>query len=233
MVHPERLEDVVVDVALVRLAGDPLHDVAGQGGAVVRVRGNRTGGKQQRARVLLEISFRCLQAVWIQGDDVLQPLLEAAPVVHQVKEGDRLATRGRDFEVQVVIDIALQVEFALLDQLHDCRPGEEFGRRADPGHAPLRVHGDLLLDIRIAVARLEEDASVLHDRDDGPRNVAVLQPICQKAVEPGCNIRGGQLVRRVGGGRSAVRPWRRPLVRGGCCLVRIGSRGMGDAHHHG
>jgi hypothetical protein len=61
---------------------------------------------------------------------------------------------------------------ALLDQLHDRRPGEEF--RCGPGsdHRPLGIHGDLPADVRIAEPFLEEDISVLHYGNDTAGNIA-------------------------------------------------------------
>ena len=36
---------------------------------------------------------------------------------------------ARNFEVQVLGDVGIEIELSLLDQLHDCRRGEQFRNR--------------------------------------------------------------------------------------------------------
>ncbi len=135
--------------------------------------------------------------MWVHRQQVLEPLLEPAAVIHQVEQRDRPGPRRRHLEVEIVIDIAIEIELALLHQLHDRRPGKELRGRADAGHHPLRIHGAPLLHIGIAIARLIENLAILHDRYHGARDVAAFQPIRQQPVQPRLRIRRGQLVPRV------------------------------------
>ena len=182
MRHPQRAQDVIVDIARVRLAADSLDNITGERGTVVGVRRNRPGGKQQGTRMLFQIDFLRLQPLGIQGKDVLETLLKAAAVIHQIQQRDGLAAGRGDFEIQVVIDIAIQIELALLHQLHDRGPRKQLGRGADPGQDLLGVHGNLAGHIGVAVAGLEKDFAVFDDDDHGPGDIAVLEPVAHQPI---------------------------------------------------
>ena len=62
----------------------------------------------------------------ILGHDVLGLLFEAGHVLHEVSHRDRLAFPQRYLEVEILIHVRVEVDLALLDELHHRRPGEEF-----------------------------------------------------------------------------------------------------------
>src|ERR1019366_9697616 len=107
------------------LTGHALDNVASQSSAVVGVGGNFSRGKQRRALVMLEIVFGGDELLGVVRQDRLKALLETGAVRHQIAHGDRLRRTAVYLEVQVVIDVAIEIEFALFDQLHDRGPGEK------------------------------------------------------------------------------------------------------------
>ena len=76
----------------------------------------------------------------------------------------------------------------LLDQLHDRSPGEQLRDRARAEQRLVRVDGQLLLDVRVAEAFLQQDLAVLHDHDDAAGDVAAREGVGQEAVEPGFEV---------------------------------------------
>ncbi len=107
----------------------------------------------------------------------------------------------------VLIDGRVEIELALLDQLHHRRFGEQLADRAGPEQRALGIHGPAFLDIVVAVALLQQDFAVLHDDDDASRDVTSLQFEVQKAIEPGLEVgareRGSRCRRRLGDGGFA------------------------------
>ena len=63
-------------------------------------------------------------------DEVPNGFLEAGRMRHDVAHRDRLAVARRNLEIEVGVDVRVEVDLALLDQLHDRGPGEQLGHRA-------------------------------------------------------------------------------------------------------
>ncbi len=139
------------------------------------------------------------------GNQFLDLLLEARRVRHEVTHGDRLAVGARrNLEVEVLVDVGVEVDLALFDQLHDRGPGEQLRDRARTEQRLVRVDGQLLLDVRVAEALLQQDLAVLDDHDDAAGDVAARERVGQEAVEPGFEVLAREL--RRGGRRPAPRP---------------------------
>src|SRR5262249_47578564 len=120
MRHAKWLEDVAVHIFGERLAGYALDDVAGEGHPGVR------GGRDVAARIKARRQGpREPGAEWLRhrmsGEHALHMFLEAGAMRQQTPQGDRDATRGRrNVEIEIGVDVAVEIELALLDQLHHC-----------------------------------------------------------------------------------------------------------------
>ena len=84
----------------------------------------------------------------------------------QITQRDRSPECRRNRKIQVGIHIAIQVELALLDELHDCRPGKQLGHRARSEQGCLRINGPAGFLIGEPIALLKKDPAILdHDND--------------------------------------------------------------------
>ena len=163
--HPERIEDVLLHVAEVVLAGGALDDRAQHAPAVARVVVLLAGFEQQR--VGLKDGEPLEHRLVVAG--VVDLRLDVPFVVPNARQmagklacrnGVRLLRKRRD----VFLDRRIQVQLALLVQQ------AERGRRDRLGHAPDahlggRPHGLALLEIRKAEAFGPDDSAVDEDRD--------------------------------------------------------------------
>jgi hypothetical protein len=120
---------------------------------------------------------------------------------HYVAKSDGLGEGCGNLVVEIVVDVAIQVELALLHQLHYRGPCEELGDR--PGTKKRSVDGDrgLLLDIGISVAFGEENSAILDDGDDDASDVVGGQLLRHDAVQKGTDVIGGE---RVGAGAGRL-----------------------------
>ncbi len=67
------------------------------------------------------------QVIGTQRKELEKPVFETRRMGQQVPEGDRLWIGIRDTKVEIGVDIRVQVQLALLDELHHRRPGEQLG----------------------------------------------------------------------------------------------------------
>jgi hypothetical protein len=67
-----------------------------------------------------------------EGCKLLDGFFESRRVRHQVFHGDGLVERRRNLEVEIVVHAAVEVDLALLGELHHGRPGEGLGNRPRP-----------------------------------------------------------------------------------------------------
>ena len=192
--HVQRLEDVLLDVVVEILPRHPLHDVAGQAAAVVGIGHQLARREDPRRQMGLQVMLE-VDRLAVGGDEVARGVLEARGVRHQVAQRDRLALERRDPEIQVVVDVAVQVQLARLHQLHHRGPGEQLGRRADAERRVLRRRHGLLLQVVMAVAPGEDHLAVLDHRDHAAGHVAALQRERHQAVEEARQVLGGERVR--------------------------------------
>src|ERR1700733_5714368 len=101
---------------------------------------------------------------------------------HQIPQRYRLRIRSGNFYVEIIIDIAIQVQLALLDQLHDRSPREQFGDRPRPEESPVGSDRCFLRNIGVAISLLEKYVSILHYNNDCACNVLLLQLEWQDAI---------------------------------------------------
>ena len=101
---------------------------------------------------------------------------------HQIAHGDRLGIRGGNLEIQIVVDVAVEVDFALFDLLHYGGPGEELGNRSGTEQG-LRRNRRPLLDIGKPISLFNQDLAILDDDDRGAGDVLPLQLHRDQAIE--------------------------------------------------
>jgi hypothetical protein len=98
-------------------------------------------------------------------------------VGHGIPQGDGLAEGRRDLEVEVGVDVLVQVELALLDQLHHRGPGEQFGDRAGPKQRAVGIDQLLSFEVGVAIALLEEDLAVLDHHHHSAGDISSLKRV--------------------------------------------------------
>ena len=203
--HAERLEDVLLDVLVERLARNDLDDVPAQRRGPVRIRRVRAiaevGRRRPHARRLVRRQpFAERQQIFGRAREQVADaaVLEAAGVRHDVAHLHRLGEGRVDLEIlQVRVDVGIEIDLALLDQLHDRRPGEQLRDRAGTEQRLRRIHRRALLRVLVAVALLEEHLAVLHDDDRGAGDRARLHLRVHEAVDERFHFfDGGRAARR-------------------------------------
>ena len=158
VLHAECAEYVLLDIVVEWLTRHTRDDVAGQVQPVVRVGRNfprRIDPIRDAEHVIAQRLRRVVACIG--------RLLEARRVRQQIAQSDRLAERRRNLEIQVFVDIAIQVELALLDQLHHSRRSESLRDRCNAHDTAPWIHRDAGRDIGIPVALLEQHLALLDD----------------------------------------------------------------------
>ena len=173
MLHRERGEDVLRDVAFVALAGDGLHQQPQRDIARIAVLPGRADrlrelGRAEAADLLLQRAVTHIPAG--RHLAVAHAPWQPAGVVEQVAHGDARGGRGiGDAEAgQVALHGRVELELAGLDQLHDGQGGEGLRRRADH-EGGLGRHG-APGGVSLAEALQVDDAVALHDGERDPRH---------------------------------------------------------------
>ena len=115
---------------------------------------------------------------------------------HQISQGDRFAIPRRNFEIEILVDVGIKVEFSSLDELHDRSPGEELGNRARPKQGELRIDWFLCSNVGIAKAAFGQRLTVFDDDDHGPRNTPGFHRIRHEPIEPRIDVGLGQIMSR-------------------------------------
>ena len=201
--HAERAEDVGRHVLVERLAGHALHDVAGQRRAVIGVAGDPAGREDPCRQAADQVVAQPRNALRVLEEQVRLHGLEAGGVREQVAHGDRLAEGGGDPEIQVPVEVRVEVDPALLDELHHRRPGDRLGGGAGARQGALGVEGKAALEVGVPVAPGEDRLAALHDGDRGAGDPQLFELARQEAVEEG--VQPGEPAGPGGGGRPGGR----------------------------
>jgi hypothetical protein len=128
------------------------------------------------------------------GSRTAQPILETGGVRHQVTHPDRLGKRRRYREVEVRSDVCVEVEFPLLDELHDGGPREGLGNRRDAEERLFRVCSRTCFEIGIAVTFLEEHVAIPNDRYHHTHELVLTPFDRERRVEVRRHVRAVDLV---------------------------------------
>ena len=195
VLHAQWREDMPRNVRVERLARDALDDVAGEARAIVRISWSRSRRVYALGHPSLQEGVERYVIFLVKRDQVLDRFLETRRVRHQVEHSDGLTVIGRDFEVDVLVDVRVEIDFAELDLLHHRGPGEELGNRSGAEQRRCWIDFFPFGNVGVAVAARRKDLPVLDDDHDGAGNIAFADGIRNKAVEPRIDVVGGQGVR--------------------------------------
>ena len=204
--HPERREDVLLDVVRVRLAGGQLDEVTGKGVAVVRVRRVLAGRTDAAGDVVGDLVGQAGQRRALRGEDAVHLVFEARGVCEQVEQCHRTAGEGvGELELrQVPVDVGMQVELAPRDELQGRGGRERLAHGVDQELGAVRVDLGFGLDARHAVTGREHLLPARDDHHGGAGDVRGGQ-FCGQRVED---------LRRLGGVHRCLSLWR------GLCRLR-------------
>ena len=188
--HPQRPEDLLLDVALERCAGDRFDDQSGQGMAVVavdediprRVRPQRHLRSQVPAQGFDHQRIGVTRVSWV---------LEARRVSQQVGQRHGVGEDVLQFERrEVLIDVGVQVEPPPLDELHHRGGHERPGSRAEPHHGRFRVYKRSRLQVSVAIPPGVDQLAPLDKHEGQTWDVQLLHPIGEEGVGEGLHVSG-------------------------------------------
>jgi hypothetical protein len=197
--HAERHEHVAVHVVVVGFSADPFDDVAGERDAVIAVGWHFPRRIDALGHPGLQVLLRGREAVRPIGHQALDRLLEPGRVRHEVAQRHGLPAAGRDPEIQVIVDVAVEVQASRLDLLHDGGPGEELAHRPRAEQRASRIDPDGGGAVGMAVTAGREHFAAPDDDDRGARDVTLRERVRQEAIEPGLRVGARQRTRRLGG----------------------------------
>ena len=190
--HARRLQDVLTHIGLKRLTTHPLHNVAGQGHAVVGVGRGSARREDLSRRIILDVGLQ------VRRRGNFPPLLEARRVGQQMAQSQRLIETPLNLEVQVGADIGIEIHLALLHQLHRRDGGRDLGDRGHPEQGLLRVHSHRIptRSTRIGppITAGGHHLTVLDHGHHGTGDASVLEGIGQLPIQPGVDILGRELM---------------------------------------
>jgi hypothetical protein len=197
---PSGARSALIEVVVPREARHLLDDEAGEGGAVVRVRRDLPHRPDAGGQAVVQELRQGPDGIGRAREQTDRSVLEARRVGHEVGHRHRLRVGVRHPQrAQVRVDVGVQVEGALLDELHHRGPDEELGDRSDAKQRAIGVDGRPRLEIGVAVPPAERRLAGLDDHDDGAHEVARFELRRHLAVDERLE-RGG-----VGRGRDAAR----------------------------
>ncbi len=198
VVHAKGREEGVLHIDCEWFFNSPLEEVAGQGETVVIVGGEQARWAQASGLVEQQIIMKGLPGTG-QAGGVLEELdVESGGMGEEVVERDGLIEVGWDVKcVEVMVDVAVEVERALLGLLQDGECREDFG---DGGHAEQRVGGlDRFLSLEICDAEsfLDHRLSAVNNGDGGSRNAVLFEGLRDVLGGEGAQLPGVEWLRGV------------------------------------
>ena len=204
---------MALDVLLESLAADLLHDVTRQGHAVVRIGGGGSGSEDLHRRIGRHNSRQVLAPLRGEKNPAIA-FLESSGVSEKMPQRDVPREPPIDLHIHVGADVGVEVEFSLLDELHhrDRRGDLRDRPRAEQG--PFRIHRlrfpTIGAGVGVAVAPIRHHLTVVNDRHDRTRNLPIVQGCRDLPVQPGIQIRLGQIVLPFGGRHTGTWSCRSP-----------------------
>src|SRR4029077_3526786 len=124
IIHPERFQNMVVDVTLEFFAAHTLDDVSGERKSVIGIRRNLAWRENPTWHFIHQIRPQGFEVAFTRNKQILQCFLKSARVSKQLPQRNRLRISFWDWKIEVIVDVAIEVELALFDQLHNGCGGE-------------------------------------------------------------------------------------------------------------
>src|SRR5437762_11909187 len=118
IVHPQRFQNVILDVTLKLFAAHTLDDVSGKRESKIGIRRNFTRRENTSGHFIHEIRAQRFDIAFVRDEEILQYFLESAGVSKQLPQRDRLRISFWDWKIEVFIHVAVEIELSLFDQLH-------------------------------------------------------------------------------------------------------------------
>jgi hypothetical protein len=109
---------MILDVTLEFFAAHALDDVAGQRESVIGIRRNLTWRENATWHFIHEIRAQRFKVALSRNEKIFQCFLKSARVSKQLPKCNRFRISSWDWKIEVIADVAIQVELALFDQLH-------------------------------------------------------------------------------------------------------------------
>ena len=116
-------------------------------------------------------------------------IVEPCGVSQQILKRDWLGIIFFELEeTQIVIYIFIQTQFPLFHKLQHRDCGEGLGHGGEAENGVVRIHGDFLLYVRVAVALHGNDFAVFHHGNRGSRDVKLFQVLGEIRVQESSDI---------------------------------------------
>ena len=133
---------------------------------------------------MFQPGLQCWQVFRIGNNQRANRFIEAGRVGHEIAQGDGFAVARRNLEIQIAVDVRVEVELALLDQLHHRRPGEQLGNRSGPEESALGIDRFAGRDVGVTVTFRQQHLSILNYDHNCAGHIAPLQGIRCESIEP-------------------------------------------------
>src|SRR5438270_4286725 len=115
----QRLKNMVFNVSVKWLSRHSLKNVTGNSRGVIGISRRREWRIDSDRQMPFHVLIKRRQVFCAGDEELLDRLFKSRRVRHDVPQCNRLGKGGRNLEVEVVIDVAIQVELSQLDLLHD------------------------------------------------------------------------------------------------------------------
>ena len=183
-VHAKRLHHVRGCILHERLAGQPFHNIAGKRRRVVGIRRHLAGLKDLGRQMFHQIASQRAHFFFRRHKQLADRFLKPRRMRHDVAHREA----RRNLEVQILVDVMIQIELALLNHLHHARPDKQLRDRAWPKERRIRTHALLRRHVGIAVALLNNHPAILDHRHHGSSNAAPFNGRRNQSVKKGFQI---------------------------------------------
>lgn len=175
VVHAQGQQQGVLHMGGEGLVGRLLDDISREAEAVIIVGGEQAGGAQALRFVEAQVIAERDAGIWEEGSILEEFDIEPGGMGEEVVECDGFGEGWLDVELsEVVVDVVVEAERALIGLLQDGERGEDF---RDGGYAKERVGGlDGLLGLEVgeAEALLDDRLSAMNNGDRGARNAVLF-----------------------------------------------------------
>jgi hypothetical protein len=95
-------------------------------------------------------------------------------VRHDIPQRDRLSERRGNLEIEIVVDVTIQIQFALFDLLHHRSPSKQLRDRPWPEQRGFRRDRQFLFRVSVTVALCQYQLPVFDHGNDGASDVRVF-----------------------------------------------------------
>jgi hypothetical protein len=109
---------VIVDIPFEFFAAHTLNDVSSQRESIIGIGRDFARRKNTGWHLVHEVGAQRFQVTLVGHEQILQCVLESGRVGEQLSQRDRLRICFRNCQIEVTANVAVEIEFALFDQLH-------------------------------------------------------------------------------------------------------------------